>query len=83
MDFLVQNLTQQHLCCRVFQGILFSSKESILDGGLHVKEGKIDHFLSHKCEWVFCIKLATAKDKESYEGFINEIDGQSAFGPHD
>eukprot|EP00956_Cyclotella_meneghiniana_P009264 scaffold12733_cov74-Cyclotella_meneghiniana.AAC.6 len=73
---------------RVFQGILFTPKESILDGGLRVKEGKIDDFSSHnmllglwrhECDRVFCDKLATAKDKESYEGFINEI-GQSTFG---
>lgn len=73
---------------RVFQGILFTPKESILEGGLRVKEGKIDNFTPHsmllglwrhECDRVFCDKLATAKDKETYDTFIKDI-GQSVFG---
>jgi dynein heavy chain len=73
---------------RVFQGILFTPKESILDGGLRVREGKIADFSPHnmllglwrhECDRVFCDKLATAKDKESYEGFVKDI-GHSVFG---
>ncbi|KAL7522596.1 hypothetical protein ACHAWX_007291 [Stephanocyclus meneghinianus] len=73
---------------RVFQGILFTPKESILDGGLRVKEGRIENFSPHtmllglwrhECDRVFSDKLATAKDKNSYEGFLNEI-GHKIFG---
>jgi len=73
---------------RVFQGILFTPKESILDGGLRAKEGKLENFSppnmmlglwKHECDRVFSDKLATMKDKESYEGFISEI-GCDVFG---
>ena len=73
---------------RVFQGILFTPKESIIDGGLRAKEGKLENFSPpsmmlglwrHECDRVFCDKLATTKDKESYEGFISEI-GRDIFG---
>lgn len=73
---------------RVFQGILFTPKESIIDGGLRAKEGKLENFSPpsmmlglwrHECDRVFCDKLATTKDKESYEGFISEI-GRDVFG---
>jgi dynein heavy chain len=73
---------------RVFQGILFTPKDSIIDGGLRVKEGEIADFTPqnmvlglwrHECDRVFCDKLATAKDKESYEGFITAI-GHDVFG---
>ena len=59
---------------RVFQGILFTPKESILEGGLRAKEGLLENFSPqnmllglwrHECDRVFCDKLATAKDKDS------------------
>ncbi|KAL7543927.1 hypothetical protein ACHAXR_013293, partial [Thalassiosira sp. AJA248-18] len=73
---------------RVFQGILFTPKESIIDGGLRAKEGKLENFSPqgmmlglwrHECDRVFSDKLATVKDKESYDGFISEI-GHDVFG---
>lgn len=73
---------------RVFQGILFTPKESIIDGGLRVKEGLIKDFSpqkmllgiwKHECDRVFSDKLATMKDKESYDGFIADI-GREIFG---
>ena len=73
---------------RVFQGILFTPKESIIDGGLRAKEGKLENFSppnmmlglwKHECDRVFSDKLATMKDKESYDGFVTEI-GRDIFG---
>eukprot|EP00985_Skeletonema_marinoi_P025985 scaffold19647_cov107-Skeletonema_marinoi.AAC.1 len=73
---------------RVFQGILFTPKESILEGGLRAKEGLLENFSPqnmllglwrHECDRVFCDKLATEKDKDNYGTYINEI-GQDIFG---
>jgi dynein heavy chain len=73
---------------RVFQGILFTPKESIINGGLRAKEGLLKDFSpknmllglwKHECDRVFSDKLATIKDKESYEGFITDI-GREIFG---
>lgn len=72
---------------RIFQGILFTPKESIIEGGLRAKEGKLDNFSPpnmmlglwrHECDRVFCDKLTSARDKESYDGLISEI-GQDVF----
>ncbi|EJK46835.1 hypothetical protein THAOC_34479 [Thalassiosira oceanica] len=73
---------------RVFQGILFTPKGSILTGGLRAAEGKLENFSPqsmllglwrHECDRVFSDKLSTIKDKESYGGFIDEI-GRDVFG---
>ena len=73
---------------RVFQGILFTPKESVLEGGLRAKEGLLENFSPqnmllglwrHECDRVFCDKLATEKDKDNYVSYINEI-GQDIFG---
>ena len=73
---------------RVFQGILFTPRESILTGGLRAAEGKLENFSPqsmllglwrHECDRVFSDKLSTIKDKESYGGFIDEI-GRDVFG---
>lgn len=73
---------------RVFQGILLTPKDSIITGGFRANEGKLRDFSSqnmilglwrHECDRVFSDKLATTKDKESYDGFISEI-GRDVFG---
>ncbi|KAL3815567.1 hypothetical protein ACHAXA_000299 [Cyclostephanos tholiformis] len=73
---------------RVFQGILFTPKDSIITGGFRAKQGKLIDFSPqnmilglwrHECDRVFSDKLATMKDKESYDGFISEI-GRDVFG---
>ena len=73
---------------RVFQGILLTPKESITEGGLRVKQGRLTNFSpqrmlvglwKHECDRVFCDKLATDKDKDCYESFIQDI-GRGVFG---
>ena len=73
---------------RVFQGILLTPKESITEGGLRAKQGLLKHFTpqnmliglwKHECDRVFCDKLATDKDKKTYEEFIQNI-GREKFG---
>jgi len=73
---------------RVFQGILLTPKESITEGGIRAKEGKLSNFTpqnmlvglwKHECDRVFCDKLTTNKDKDTYENFIKQI-GMEDFG---
>ena len=73
---------------RVFHGVLLTPKESITEGGLRAKQGKLINFSpqnmliglwKHKCDWVFCDKLTTNKDKESYSNFVEKI-GSNVFG---
>jgi dynein heavy chain len=73
---------------RVFQGILLTPKESITEGGIRQKEGKLKDFTpakmlvglwKHECDRVFSDKLASEKDKTNYEDFITDI-GSNEFG---
>ena len=72
----------------VFQGVLLTPKESITEGGLRQKEGKLKSFTpqnmliglwKHECDRVFSDKLTTNKDKGTYETMIKEI-GWDVFG---
>ena len=67
---------------RVFHGVLLTPKESITEGGLRAKQGKLINFSpqnmliglwKHECDRVFCDKLTTNKDKESYSNFVEKI----------
>ena len=73
---------------RVFQGILLTPVLSITEGGIRQKEGKLKNFTpsnmliglwKHECDRVFSDKLASDKDKESYEDYITDI-GSNVFG---
>jgi dynein heavy chain len=71
---------------RVFQGILLTPHESIAEGGLRVKQGKIENFCpqnmliglwKHECDRVFSDKLTTNKDKGLYQDIMMQIGGNT------
>lgn len=73
---------------RVFQGILLTPTQSITHGGLCQTQGKLKNFApssmliglwKHECDRVFSDKLASDKDKDSYEQIISNI-GKTIFG---
>ena len=73
---------------RIFQGILLTPKESLLTGGLRVREGQLPNFSpqsmlvglwKHECDRVVRDKLTNDDDKAGYESLISSI-GSDVFG---